>query len=301
MDPITHSLTGATIYYLGFRRKFAMVVLILASIAPDFDYVTRLWGMDIFLRYHRGITHGILFLFIVPLIIGLIFGLRKGFLYYTFIAFLGYTAHLLLDLANQYGTRILSPFDWQQYSLDLTFIIDPYITIGLLLSVILCRLNRLNKKRTFAIASITVMLLIAYIVGRYYLQGKTKDFLKEKLDANTYTLYPLPNDFLRWWFVVRSGDVIEVGFADLFTQRICIQETYRKTDKDLFIEHSKETRVVHNFLYFAKYPYPQVRIDNDRTVVIWHELAYSFMAGEHFVAKVVFDREGKLLNSYFKF
>jgi inner membrane protein len=298
MDPITHSLAGATICNLGFRRKLSMLVLIFASIAPDFDYITRFWGMDIFLRYHRGITHGILFLFLGPLIIGLIFGLRKGFLYYSFIAFLGYTAHLLMDITNQYGTRILSPLDWEQYSLDLTFIIDPYITIGLLLSFILCRFN---KKKTFIIALITVFLLIAYIGGRYYLQGKTRDFLKEKLEANTYTLYPLPNDFLRWWFVVRSGNEIDVGFADLFTQRVCVQETYKMAIRDPYIEHSKENRVVKNFLYFAKYPYAEVRSNKDMTMVIWHELAYSFMAGDHFVAKVVFDREGKLLSSYFKF
>jgi inner membrane protein len=297
MDPVTHSLAGATISNLGFRRKLSMLVLILASIAPDFDYITRFWGMDIFLRYHRGITHGILFLFLGPLIIGFIFGLRKGFLYYSFIAFLGYAAHLLMDLTNQYGTRILSPLDWEQYSLDLTFIIDPYITIGLLLSVILCRFN---KKKTI-IALITVFLLIAYTGGRYYLQGKTKDFLKEKVEANTYTLYPLPNDFLRWWFVVKSGDEIRVGFADLFTQRVCVQETYRMVNRNPYIGHSKENRVVKNFLYFAKYPYAEVRSDKDRTMVVWHELAYSFMAGDHFVAKVIFDREGKLLSSYFTF
>lgn len=298
MDPITHSLTGATIFNLGFRRKLAIWVLILSSLAPDFDYITRFWGIDIFLRYHRGITHGILFLFLVPLIIALIFGLRKGFLYYYFLAFLGYAAHLFMDLTNQYGTRILSPLDWEQYSLDLTFIIDPYITIGLLLSVILCKFN---KKRTFAIAFVTVFLLTAYIGGRYYLQGKTRDFLKETLDANTYTMYPLPNDFLRWWFVVRSDDEIKIGFVDLFTQRICVQERYKMANKDPFIEHSKETRIVKNFLYFAKYPYAQVRNEQDKTIVIWRELAYSFMAGEHFVAKVVFDKDGKLLNSYFKF
>jgi inner membrane protein len=298
MDPVTHSLAGATICNLGFRRKLSMLVLILASIAPDFDYITRFWGMDVFLRYHRGITHGILFLFLGPLIIGLIFGLRKGFLYYSFIAFLGYAAHLLMDFTNQYGTRILSPFDWEQYSLDLTFIIDPYITIGLLLSVILCMFN---KKRAFVITLTTAILLIAYVGGRYYLQGKTKDFLKEKLEANTYTLYPLPNDFLRWWFVVKSGNEIRVGFADLFTQRVCVQETYRTVNRNPYIEHSKENRVVKNFLYFAKYPNAKVRSDKDRTMVIWHELAYSFMAGDHFVAKVIFDKEGKLLSSYFKF
>jgi inner membrane protein len=298
MDPITHGFAGATIYNLGFRRKAAIWVLLLSSIAPDFDYITRFWGTDIFLRYHRGITHGILALFVVPIIIGLIFGYRKGFLYYSFIAFLGYAAHLFMDLTTQYGTRILSPLDWQQYSLDLMFIIDPYVTIGLLLSVILCKAN---KKRSTAIALITVVLLIAYTGGRYYLHGKTKEFLRERMDANTYTVCPLPNDFLRWWFIAKSGNKINVGFADLFTQRVCVQETYWMLYKDMFIDRSKETRVVKNFLYFAKYPYAEVRREVGKTTVVWHELAYSFMAGDHFVAKVVFDKDGKLLNSSFKF
>jgi inner membrane protein len=298
MDPITHGLAGATIFNLGFRRKAAIWVLLLSSIAPDFDYITRFWGTDIFLRYHRGITHGILALFVVPIIIGLIFGYRKGFLYYSFLAFLGYAAHLFLDLTTQYGTRILSPLDWQQYSLDLMFIIDPYVTIGLLLAVILCKAN---KKRSTAIALITLVLLIAYTGGRYYLHGKTKEFLRERMDANTYTVCPLPNDFLRWWFIAKSGKEIKVGFADLFTQRVCVQETYWMLDKDMFIDRSKETRVVKNFLYFAKYPYAEVRREVGKTIVVWHELAYSFNAGDHFVAKIVFDKDGKLLNSSFKF
>jgi inner membrane protein len=160
---------------------------------------------------------------------------------------------------------------------------------------------KFNKKRSVTIALITVILFITYIGGRYYLQGKTRDFLKERLEANTYTMCPLPNDFLRWWFIVRSDDEIKAGFADLFTQRVCVQEIYRKVDKDPFIERSKKTMVVKNFLYFAKYPYAQVRSDKDKTIVIWQELAYSFISGEHFVAKVVFAKEGKVLNSYFKF
>jgi inner membrane protein len=97
-----------------------------------------------------------------------------------------------MDLTNQYGTRILSPLDWQQYSLDLTFIIDPYITIGLLLSVVLCWFN---KRRSFVIALTTLILIIAYTGGRYYLQGQSKYFLKK--DRGQYIhMYPLPNDFL---------------------------------------------------------------------------------------------------------
>jgi len=298
MDPITHSLAGVTIFNLGFKRRAAVWVLLLSSIFADFDYITRLWGADVLLRYHRGITHGILALFVVPIIIGLIFGYRKGFFYYSFLAFLGYASHLLMDLANQYGTRILSPLDWEQYSLDLIFIIDPYITLGLLLSVILCRFN---KKRAIVIALVTILLFITYAGGRYYLHGKTRDFLKDRIDANIYTVCPLPNDFLRWWFITKSGDEIKVGFADLFTQKLCIQETYMIKGEDPFIESSKDTRVVKNFLYFAKYPYAEVRMNAGGTTVVWRELAYSFLPGEHFVAKVMFDREGKISKSYFNF
>lgn len=298
MDVITHGLAGAAIAQLGFKRKSAFWVLLISSIAPDLDYITRLWGADMFLRYHRGITHGILALFLIPLIIALIFGFRKGFFYDYFISFLGYGTHLLMDLTNQYGTRILSPLDWNPYSLDITFIIDPYISIGLLLCVILCRIN---KKRAVAISGFTIVLLLTYTTGRYYLHNRAKDFLKMRLEANTYRMCPLPNDFLRWWFITKSGGEIKVGFADLFTQRICIQDTFILAEKNPLIERSKDTRIVKNFLQFANFPYPEIKKDKNRTIIIWKELSYSFMPGEHFAAKVVFDENDKILKSEFRF
>lgn len=298
MDPITHTLAGAALAQLGFKRKAAFWALLISSIAPDLDYITRFWGVDIFLRYHRGITHGILALFLVPLIIAVIAGFRKGFFYYYFLSFLGYGIHIFMDLTNQYGTRVLSPFDWNAYSLDISFIIDPYISIGLFLCVVL---GRFNRKRAALISVITFILFFSYLGGRYYLRNATRDFLKEKLEANTYKMCPLPNDFLRWWFIAKSGDEIKVGFADLFTKRICIQDTFTFNDKDSLIERSKETKFAKNFLYFARYPYPEIKKEGGRTIVMWRELAYSFMSGEHFTAKVTFDENNKPIKSEFKF
>ncbi|OGW40941.1 MAG: hypothetical protein A2Y97_03115 [Nitrospirae bacterium RBG_13_39_12] len=298
MDPITHGLAGTTIYNLGFKQRTSFWVLLLSSIAPDFDFITRLWGADVFLRYHRGISHGILALFVVPIIIGIIFSHKKRFFYYSFLAFIGYSVHLFMDLTNQYGTRILSPLDWYQYSLDLIFIFDPYITLGLLLSVILCKFN---KKRAITIALVTVFLLVAYTGSRNYLHDRTKEFLKERMDANTYMVSPLPNDFLRWWFIAKSGNEMKTGFADLFTQRICMQETYLINDKDPFIKLSEDTKVIKNYIYFARYPYAEVKMDAKNITVVWRDLAYSFLPGEHFVAEVIFGSDGKVINSYFKF
>ncbi|MDI6890665.1 MAG: hypothetical protein QMC83_06985 [Thermodesulfovibrionales bacterium] len=127
------------------------------------------------------------------------------------------------------------------------------------------------------------------------------DFLKANLEAHSYKMCPLPNDFLRWWFIVRSGDEIKAGLADLFTRRVCVHEIYKMSNNDPFIEMSKKERVVKNFLYFARYPYAEVRRDTKMTTVIWRELSFTIRPGDHFVAKVIFDKEGKVLNSYFKF
>ncbi|MDP2167428.1 MAG: metal-dependent hydrolase [Thermodesulfovibrionales bacterium] len=298
MDPVTHALAGITIKNLGFKRRAALWVALFASVAPDLDYITRFWGVDVFLRYHRGITHGILALLAVSLVIGLIFGLRKGFLYYFSLSALAYGFHILLDLINQYGVRLMSPLNWQAYSLDLAFIIDPYVSIGLLAGVVFAAFN---KKRAVAAAYFTLMFFGLYAGGRYYLHEKAEDFLRHRLDESTCTVCPLPNDFLRWWFVARSKDGVRVGFADMFTGRICFQETYPPPASDPLIEMSKQDRVVKNFLYFAKYPYPEVKRQNGAVTVKWKELSYSFMADEHFTATVVMDEKGRVLKSYFKF
>ncbi|BCB96544.1 hypothetical protein JZK55_14660 [Dissulfurispira thermophila] len=298
MDPLTHAISGAVIHQLGFKRKAALFVLIFSAIAPDLDYITRFWGTDIFLRYHRGITHGILALALFPAIMAFIFRGKGGFFYYYFISFLAYGMHLLMDLTNQYGTRILSPLDWNQYSLDLTFIIDPYITIGLLLTVIL---GKMNKHRSAIIALCALVLFAAYIGGRAYLQKETKQFLKTKIDANIYKVYPLPNDFLRWWFVIKSGDEVKTGFVDLFSRKVCIYEKYVLNNNDPAIIESKKSRIVSNFLYFSRYPYAEVRREEKRTIVIWRELSYSFLAGDRFFSRVVMDGNGKIIQADFRF
>ncbi|MFO0752870.1 MAG: metal-dependent hydrolase [Thermodesulfovibrionales bacterium] len=297
MDPVTHALSGMVLRQLGFRGKAALFVLVFSAVAPDFDYVTRFWGVDAFLRYHRGITHGIVALAVFSLTMGLLFRRHGGFLSTAFLSFLGYSSHLFLDLTNQYGTRILSPLDWSRYSLDLTFIIDPFIIIVLLLALLL---GRAGKRRPALIAAGALLFIALYLGGRYSLQGQARQLLKTKIDAHTYRVYPLPNGFFRWWFVVRSGDEATTGFVDLFLQKVCVYEKYRLQEADSAVIESKKSRVVQHFLDFASTPYAEVRREAGRTVVTWRELSYSFLPGKRFVAEVVMDSKGKILRAAFR-
>ncbi|TAN42213.1 MAG: metal-dependent hydrolase [Nitrospirae bacterium] len=298
MDPVTHALSGAVLHQLGFKRRLALLVLVVSAVIPDIDYVTRALGLEAFLKYHRGITHGVFALALYPVLVGLLFRNRGGFFYFYALAFLGYGVHLLLDLSNQYGTMILSPLDWNRYSTDLIFIIDPYITLGFVLAVLL---GRYNKKRAVFIAACTVILLCWYAGGRYYMQGQAKQFLKTKIDAHVYRVYPLPNGLLRWWFTVRNGDEITTGSVDLFMKKVFVYEKFRMHENDPAIAASKNDPNIKTFLEFAHSPYAEVKRDEQGATVKWKDLSYSFLPGEKFTATVVSDRNGKIVKSYFRF
>ncbi len=300
MDPVTHGLTGALISNLFPRKKATLAMAVLASLAPDLDYISRLWGLDIFLRYHRGITHGIVALAVVPFLLGLMgrWSARKNLLFYSFLAYVCYGVHIAMDLTTQYPTRVLSPLDWTAYSLDLAFIIDPYVTGAILLALILT-FRKENGKRLITL--FCILFLVSYMAGRFYLKGLVENYLRSQLDEYHYRLCPLPNDFFRWWFVTRSDNVYKVGFVDLFTRTVCVKRVFKYSEDAPEIKESKQLRTVKNFLYFAKAPYPELKTEKGETIVTWYELSYYFLPGEHFIARVKYDRLGRATEEYFKF
>ncbi len=300
MDPVTHSLTGYALSQFFNRKRSTLILMIGASVAPDLDYITRFWGTDVFLRYHRGITHGVLAFLLIPLLVGLAMRLWTGrrILYYSMLAFLGYGVHLLMDLTNQYPTRILSPLDWSKYSLNLTFIIDPYVVGGLIL-VLLLTLRKDSKRRM--ITATILILLVFYGLTKYSLRQMNEDFLRENLDEYHYFLAPLPNDFTRWWFVTESDGVYKTGLVDILTRTVCITGTYEYSEAEPEVRESKELRTVRNFLYFSRFPYPEKTMEGRDVVVRWRELAYSFIPGEHFTVTIRFDERGRAVEERFRF
>lgn len=147
MDNLTHSLVGAILGRAGLKRltPHAMPALILSANLPDMDsFVDRLFGIDA-LGEHRGFTHGIGGLVIIPLIAAAIILLWErlrpskegppglgGLLLACFLATL---SHPLLDLTNTYGVRLLDPVSRRWFYGDALFIMDPWIWITLILGL----------------------------------------------------------------------------------------------------------------------------------------------------------------------
>ena len=145
MDNLTHTLFGATLARTPLDRagRGTTAALILASNAPDIDIVTAVDGALSYLEWHRGPTHGPLGVVGLGMIVaGIVWGgsrlldrdrtaIHASFRSLAIVSILGVLFHVLMDLPTSYGTRLLSPFDWHWFAVDLMPIIDIYLLAAL--------------------------------------------------------------------------------------------------------------------------------------------------------------------------
>lgn len=145
MDNITHTLFGATLARTPLNRagRGTTAALLLASNAPDIDIVTTVNGALSYLHWHRGPTHGPLGVVALGTIVaGIVWSgnrlLDRGgtkthasFRSLALVSTIGVLFHVLMDLPTSYGTRLLSPFDWHWYVVDIMPILDIYLLAAL--------------------------------------------------------------------------------------------------------------------------------------------------------------------------
>lgn len=155
MDPLAHTLVGATLAETGLRRAtpLATAALVLGANAPDIDIVAQFAGSDTSLALRRGHTHGLLAMIALPLVLtGLLLAwdhqvrrrrrpelarARAGPL--LLLTSLATLTHSPLDWLNTYGVRLLMPFDGRWFYGDSLFIIDPWLWLLMAAAVVLAR------------------------------------------------------------------------------------------------------------------------------------------------------------------
>lgn len=157
MDPLAHTLVGASLAETGLKRKVALgtTTLLIAANLPDIDGVCTLAGRDASLAGRRGHTHGVLAMVLLPLalagamyVTGRIIEARRQrrrgheepaaptdalpqpplqFRWLALLAFIGVLTHPLLDWMNSYGVRLLMPLSGRWFYGDALFIVDPVV------------------------------------------------------------------------------------------------------------------------------------------------------------------------------
>ena len=153
MDPLTKGLIGATLPQAVARDRrplfWAGCFGFVAAMLPDLDVLIRSSSDPLlFLEYHRQFTHSVLMIPFGGLVCAAIFhfliGRRNGFSFRTTWLFctLGYGTHGILDVFTSYGTMLWWPFSSERISLSYVSVVDPLVTLPVLVLVILTTVRR---------------------------------------------------------------------------------------------------------------------------------------------------------------
>ena len=226
MDFFTHALLPYLLAsYLGWGKR-RIAALVLGGVAPDLDVLFS-WAGSILppylLMFHRGITHSfffgalfgllVLYLAALPRLKGL---WRRYDLDFQFspgslgLVWAGVSLHLLLDYTTTRGVPLFYPFQFQRYSADLFYQIEPVVlaaTILILAELLRSRPTIHGKKNLFI-----VFLIFLILVGCIRMEGRWG--AEKELEGRNASVYPMP-DLFSWAALQEEGDSYLISSYDL--------------------------------------------------------------------------------------
>jgi len=320
MDNITHTLTGAIASKSGPERHHSRLIfwiLIVTVNLPDIDFIIQFFGDRImYMEHHRGLSHSILFAPFFAAFVAYILKLTvKGLefrLVFTY-TLVGIVLHIFFDLITSFGTMIFYPITDARYTLDLIFIIDPWLTGSLIVFLILGRKFK-RKRQTImwgAIAFVAVYFVLAF-VNREIVRSKVDEYFTGKgIEYNRMIVLPQPFAITNWMVGVETDDAA----YQIFTNTFQSHDDYYVLDYPLiepneFINAARQTDEVEFFTWFARMPvYDYFRDDDGKHIVEYYDLQFIFNPGlaerfnttaeSPFVLRLTFDDDANLIQTKF--
>lgn len=305
MDTASHFLIGAGLGGLAHLSPTVAanpslgvavtIGAILASEAPDFDYIYRLRGEAAYLRNHRGVTHSIPALLIWPSVITL--GLMPFFheipwgivWLWNLIAVL---LHVGLDVLNTYGTQAFRPFSEKWVSKDILMILDPFIFLSQLAGIVFWWTHLLPPGPLFAWIDGGTLLYVAWRAVLHQRLVKQVSRQYEAYRPEQVSVIPTFR-FNRWQVVVQTSDRFILGKIKngLYAEEMALPRKDTRDDDDI----KQKSETAEAFLYFAKHVYQEIEEAGDRIRFKWTDLRFRFGSSFPFRAMAEVSKDGRLL------
>ena len=323
MDNLTHSLVGLFLARAGFRRATpgGTAILVIAANAPDFDVISWFWGRPTWLHWHRNITHSLLgapvMAILAVALVALVSRQKIRWWQAYLIALLGVASHLLLDLTNVYGVRLVLPFSGQWTHWDITPVVDYVIWAILLLGVAAPALSRLVgseigepvRDRGNAGWAVTALLLLA---GYDYTRSVFHEHAVSIVDSHIYNrlaprrvgAFPTTNPMVWRGMAELSSGYVDIPVDLRTTFRPSEGITYYKPPRTSAMRAAMATYPFQMLLEFVQYPLwvaePALDADgNSRVSLI--DLRFGTPAQAGFAATALVDKSGQVRESSFGF
>ena len=291
MDNVCHTLVGAALGEAGLkqRTRFGSATLMIAANLPDIDVMVFATSTPS-VAFRRGWTHGILAQALLPIVLTTLIWLSaRGKpdrddppLHLGWVLALSYTgvySHVLLDLLNNYGVRLLAPLDWRWFYGDAVFILDPWLWLTLGIGVWLARRRSsvapARKALIVALLYIGVMVVSARLARNIVIDAWRSEHGRpiERLMVGPQPITPLQRGI-----IVDAGDHYESGTLTLLPTRVTFDPAaVPKNDHRPEVAIARQAPNIRAFLVWSRFPFWTLESAPGGTMVTVADMR--FMAG----------------------
>jgi len=320
LDNVTHSLTGLFLSQAGLNRvtMHGTALLILAANAPDIDILGLAGGRLNYFHFHRHFTHSLIFAPVLAAILVALFllGLRLThrpsipWLPAYFVVLIGIASHLLLDLTNNYGERLLLPFSGRWLAGDICAIYDLWIFAFFFLCLAAPLLSKLvggeigaPTRRLYPSRAFPWLALIFFLIydgGRFVLHQRALAILDarqyDEAPALRVAAFPNPSNPLRWQGLAETATtyrMYDLNLVGSFNPQQA--QVAFKAEPSSPIDEANRTEPFRILANFARFPIWSVIPTGSGTQVTLIDMRFPFNA------QAELDQSGKILTSAFHF
>ena len=227
MDSLTQIVLGAAVGEAVLGRKIgnrAMLYGAIAGTIPDLDIISSYFTDTVTaLEIHRGFTHSILFCVIFSPICAFIvnrYEKYKNLRNWTWLFFLAFITHPILDSQTTWGTQFFWPLDIRLEFKNI-FVIDPLYTIPFLIFLILAMRQKKESKKRKLYNNLGLIISSAYLVLTIILKGIsyqtfTKELAAQNISYIDLKTKPTPLNTILWSANIETENDFLIGYSSLF-------------------------------------------------------------------------------------
>lgn len=220
MDPFTHALSGALVnrviapastaaprFSLGERTWLGAG----AALFPDIDWLLLpLTDSLSYLNLHRGETHSLIMLPFWALLLGWLLARfwpgQRDWRDAAMIVGLGIGIHILGDFITNYGTQLFAPLSREPLAFASTFILDPWITLILVIGLGMTLLRGGRRWAAVGILGAAAIVLAQSALKLNALEHARAEADRRGLHGARIHALPQPVNPLHWRLFIEAPD-----------------------------------------------------------------------------------------------
>jgi inner membrane protein len=252
------------------KTRYGNAALMISANLPDLDVLVFMTSTPS-VEFRRGWTHGILAQLVLPIALTVAIAgfdrLRRRRARSSDVALsvpwllgLGYAgvfSHVGLDFLNNYGVRLLAPFDWRWFYGDAVFIADLWLWLALAAGIWLSR-RRGSPHPARGALVFAACYIAAMIVSAQAARGVVASIWQTTRGAAPQALMvgPLPVTPFTRTVVVDAGDHYETGTFSWWSASVSFDPArIPKNDRDPAVAAARDSRLISAYLVWSRFPY----------------------------------------------